>query len=123
MRTLAVPALFMLLTACASERNYRPVAPGEGPRVPRYVDLYDQPSIATMHFPRGTYALEAEDNGGYYYRSPQPLTKHAFAGGQPYDGGIYLRKGQRQKLRGYVVWAGGRTKIGNLGRAQLNFRD
>ncbi len=122
-RTLAVSALLLLLVSCASERNYHAIPPGEGPRVPRFVELNDEPSIATIHFPRGLYTLEAEDNGGYYYRSPRPLTKHAFAGVQPYDGGIYLRKDRRQKLRGYLIWAGGRTKIGNLSRARLNFRD
>ena len=90
--------------------------------MPRYVELNEEQSIATVHFPRGLYALEAEDDGGYYYRSARPLTKHAFAGLQPYDGGIYVRKAKRA-LRGYVVWAGGRTKIGNLTRAGVEFRD
>lgn len=76
-----------------------------------------------MHFPRGVYRLEAEDNAGYYYRAPRRLTKHAFAGFQSYDGGIYRRKSHPEKLRGYVVWAGGRTKIGNLSHADLEFRD
>ena len=81
------------------------------------IALEEEQSIATVHFPRGLYRLEAEDNGGYYYRSPRPLTKHAFAGLQPYQGGIYLRKTPPRRLRGYLVWAGGRTKIGNLTRA------
>lgn len=91
--------------------------------MPRYLELREEPSIATFHFPPGLYALEAEDNGGYYYRAPRQVTKHAFAGALPYDGGVYVRKGKRQKLRGYVVWAGGRTKIGNLTRADYEFRD
>ena len=90
--------------------------------MPQFIELHEEPSIATFHFPRGLYALEAEDNGGYYYRAPQHLAKHAFAGAMPYDGGIYVRKGPRKKLRGYVVWAGGRTKIGNLTQASYRFR-
>ena len=121
---LIVISLFAFLPAsCASERNYRPIPPGEGPAVPRYAELNEDRSIATVHFPHGLYTLEAEDDDGYYYRSPRPLTKHAFAGLQPYDGGIYLRKAKRAVLRGYVVWAGGRTKIGNLTRAGIKFRD
>jgi hypothetical protein len=121
---LIVTGLIALaLASCASERNYRPVSPGEGPGMPRYVELNEEHSIATVHFPRGLYTLEAEDDAGYYYRSPRPLTKHAFAGLQPYDGGIYVRKTKRAVLRGYVVWAGGRTKIGNLTRAGIKFRD
>ncbi|HMJ06347.1 MAG TPA: hypothetical protein VK474_08860 [Chthoniobacterales bacterium] len=89
--------------------------------MPHYADLLEERSIATFHFPRGLYTLEAEDNGGYYYRAPRQLTKHAFSGLQPYDGGIYVRKAKRQQFRGYVVWAGGRTKIGNLTRARIDF--
>ncbi|MFN2509381.1 MAG: hypothetical protein ABR589_11490 [Chthoniobacterales bacterium] len=113
----------LLLTSCASERNYRTLPPGAGPAVPRFIELREEPSIATFHFPRGVYSLEAEDNGGYYYRAPRQVVKHAFAGSMPYDGGIFVRKGKRQTLRGYVVWAAGRTKIGNLTRADYEFRD
>ena len=113
----------MLLTSCASERNYRPIAPGEGPHAPRYVELRKESQIATFHFPRGLYSLEAEDDGGYYYRAPRQLTKHSFAGSDPYEGGLFVRKGNRTKVRGYVVWAGGRTKIGNLSSAKYEFRN
>lgn len=111
-----------LLSSCAGEGNYHPVSPGEGPPVPRIVELRDAPSVSTYHFPAGLYALEAEDDRGYYYRAPRQVMKHAFAGAQPYDGGLFVRKGKRS-LRGYVVWAGGRTKIGDLAGANYNFRD
>ncbi|MGI8436346.1 MAG: hypothetical protein ACR2NX_05515 [Chthoniobacterales bacterium] len=91
--------------------------------MPRHVELSEEKQISTFHFPVGIYTLQAEDNGGYYYRAPQRLTKHAFPGSQTYDGGIYLRKAPPQRIRGYVVWAGGRTKIGNLTRARVEFRE
>ena len=118
-----VAAIAASLSSCASDGPYRPLPPGEGPPVARFILLHEEPSISTMHFPRGAYRLEAEDNAGYYYRAPHQLIKHAFAGFQPYNGGIYVRKSQPEKPRGYVVWAGGRTKIGNLARADLEFRD
>lgn len=111
------------LAGCSSERNFRAIPPGEGPAIPRYVDLREPLRISTVHFPVGTYVLSAQDNGGYYYRSPRQVTKHAFAGLQQYDGGIYLRKGARNQVRGYLVWGGGRTKIGNLAHANYSFRD
>lgn len=91
--------------------------------MPHFVDLRQPLSISTVHFPVGTYTLVAQDNGGYYYQSPRHVTKHAFAGLQQYDGGIYLRKGTRSRVRGYLVWGGGRTKIGNLAQADYSFRD
>ena len=123
---LHLPALLALaasLTSCASDGRYRPLPPGEGPPLPHLIVLNEEPSISTMHFPRGVYRLEAEDNKGYYYRAPRQLMKHAFAGFQAYDGGLYVRKSEPQRLRGYVVWAGGRTKIGNLSRADFEFRE
>ncbi|MEP6808932.1 MAG: hypothetical protein ABI992_01715 [Chthoniobacterales bacterium] len=114
-------AVSLLQTACSAEGSYSPLAPGEGPSLPQVVVLRDEPSISTMHFPRGVYRLEAQDNAGYYYRAPRRLMKHAFAGFQTYDGGIYVSKRSPQKLRGYLVWAGGRTKIGDLSSAHLQF--
>ena len=111
-----------LVAGCASERNYRPLPPGEGPSVPQVVELREELSISTVHFPAGNYWLHAEDDAGYYYRSPRQVTKHAFAGLQQYDGGIFVRKGSRPRVRGYIVWAGGRTKIGSVSPEVYEFR-
>ncbi len=64
-----------------------------------------------------------EDREGYYYRAPRPLMQHSFAGFTPCDGGIFLGKGDRTKVRGYIVRAGERTKFGNLARAHYILRD
>jgi hypothetical protein len=122
-RALACIAVALLLPGCVADRTYRPIPPGEGPNAPRYAVLREEPSISTFHFPRGVYSLEAEDHRGYYYRAPRQVMKHAFAGAMPYDGGIFVRKDRPKKVRAYVVWAGGRTKIGDLSRADLEFRD
>ena len=90
--------------------------------MPQVIELREELSIATVHFPPGAYWLHAEDDAGYYYRSPRQLTKHAFAGLQQYDGGIFVRKGNRPQVRGYIVWAGGRTKIGRLSSDDYEFR-
>jgi hypothetical protein len=87
------------------------------------VELRDEPQIATFHFPRGLYSLAAEDNAGYYYRAPRRVMKHSFDGFDPYDGGLFVRKDNPRMIRGYIVWAGGRTKIGNLSRGNYEFRD
>ena len=90
--------------------------------MPRLLELLEEQSIATVHFPRGDYSLASEDRDGYYYLSPRKVIKHAFAGFQSYEGGIFLsRKGDR--FRGYIIWAGGRTKIGNISPRQIQFRD
>ena len=90
--------------------------------MPHVVSIPEELSISTVHFPPGDYRLDAEDDAGYYYRSPRQVTKHAFAGLQQYDGGIFVRKGGRPRVRGYIVWAGGRTKIGNLSPEEYEFR-
>jgi hypothetical protein len=118
-RTLAC---VLLLAGCASERNYHPLPPGEGPSVPQVIALHAPVSISTVHFPAGNYSLQAEDDAGYYYRAPRQVIKHAFSGLEQYDGGIFVRKGGSARARGYIVWAGGRTKIGNLAPDDYDFR-
>ena len=90
--------------------------------MPQTIDLQEEQSIATFHFPRGRYSLQSEDNAGFYYRAPRQLIKHSFAGFAQYDGGLFVPKRDRNALRGYVIWAGGLTKIGNLSRAHYAFR-
>ena len=123
LRTVGAAVLVAtLVTACASERNFRTLPPGEGPAVPQSIEVREEVSISTVHFPAGVYSLHAEDDAGYYYRSPRQLTKHAFAGFQQYDGGVFIRKGSRPRVRGYIVWAGGRTKIGELDKDDYELR-
>jgi hypothetical protein len=112
-------ALAVLLTSCASSGR----APANSAAsIPRVIELEQEQSVSTFHFPRGLYSLQSEDDAGYYYRAPRRLIKHSFAGFAKYDGGLFVPKNDPNALRGYVVWAGGLTKIGNLGRAHYAFR-
>lgn len=109
------------LSGCVSSRHLRYVEANEPTRVPRYIELAEEQSVATVHFPPGLYSLDLEDDRGYYYRAPRSVVKHSFAGFDRYEGGIFVAKKSR-RVRGYLVWAGGRTHIGNLSRAKLSFR-
>ncbi|CAN5546054.1 hypothetical protein BH18VER1_BH18VER1_20450 [soil metagenome] len=104
------------LTSCAS----RPV---DRRPTPAAIELRDGPQISTFHFPRGIYSLADSDETGFYYVAPRKVIKHGFPGSLPYDGGIFMPKLDHNRLRAYVIWAGGRTKIGNLSRADYEFRD
>lgn len=114
----AAAAIFALalLTSCAA-------TPPDRGRVPQTIELRDEPQISTFHFPRGVYSLADSDESGFYYRAPRSVVKHAFPGSIPYDGGIFMSKEDHRRLRGYVIWAGGRTKIGDLSGAKYEFRD
>jgi hypothetical protein len=115
----AAVLLASLLVSCGGGGGYRQVSARHG--VPQFVELHDTHTINTFHFPAGTYTLEAEDNDGYYYRAPVRLAQQSFTGQMPHDGGIFVRKGKRRSMRGYVVWAAGRTRIGNLTHARHTF--
>lgn len=81
--------------------------------MPRLLRLQHEQSIATLHFPRGDYPFVREDRDGYYYRAPRGVMKHSFAGAERVDGGIFSSK-KTDRLRGYIIWAGGTTRIGNI---------
>lgn len=80
-------------------------------------------SASTLHFPAGTYTLEDSDDHGRYYRAQSPVIKHSFAGAQPYDGGIFVNARDPQRLRGYLIWAGGRTHVGDFSAVAHTFRN
>lgn len=87
-----------------------------------FVALVSDTSTGTIHFPRGLYALDSEDHHGYYYRAPGKVYQRSFSGRLPYDGGIFVSKQNRRKLRGYVIMPGGLTHVGNLSGAHYQFR-
>jgi hypothetical protein len=116
-RFFSVGVLFLVLVGCAAHQQFSRDAPG------MYLELQSSPGIATVHFPRGVYVLESNDSTGFYYRAPRSLIKHSFAGPQPYDGGIFVSRRKPARLRGYIIWAGGLTKIGDLTREPHAFRD
>lgn len=114
-RVIFLVATVVLVTSCAS------APPDRGP-LPNAIALYDEPAISTFHFPAGLYSLGDSDGSGFYYGAPGHVMKHGFHGSIPYEGGIFMRRDNHRKLRGYVIWAGGRTPIGDLSGARYEFR-
>ena len=93
------------------------ISPSEGPPARRYLQLYSEKQIATLHFPAGIYILNAVDKIGYYYRAPRGIRE----GYIWRDGGIFVSKRDPQKLRGYVFRAGTITHVGNLSHVGYRF--
>ena len=120
LRFIRLTFIALALTSCAGNRHFRPTNRSES--VPRYLELENQQSIATFHFPTGIYSLDSVDDDGYYYRSLGRVVKHSFAGPTTQNAGIFVGK-RKRVVRGYVIWGGGRTKIGNLSRARISYRD
>ena len=119
-----LPTLAFLLSACAGSSHPRLITPSEGPiRVPRYLELYSEKQIATLHFPAGVYTLNAVDKIGYYYRAPRRIGEHAGRGSIGREGGIFVSKRNPNKLRGYVYRAGTITHVGNLSHVKHRLFD
>jgi hypothetical protein len=89
---------------------------------PPFLEMRSAPSAATLHFPAGLYSLDSVDNNGYYYRAPQKIVQHSWSGGLPHDGGIFVSKRDRKKLRGYVIMPAGLTHVGNFSSTDYEFR-
>lgn len=106
-----------LLFSCAGSQHPQLVSPSEGPPSRRYIEVFHEKQVATLHFPRGTYTLSAADKIGYYYRAPRKIRE----GGAWLDGGIFVSKRDPQKLRGYVYRAGAITHVGNLSHVPHRF--
>jgi len=114
-------AVAIVLLGCAGSQHPRLISPSEGPPTRRYLELYSEKQIATLHFPAGVYTLNAVDKIGYYYRAPRKIAERAGQGSVGRDGGIFVSKRDPQKLRGYVFRAGTVTHIGNLSRVRHRF--
>jgi hypothetical protein len=115
--------LVFLLFGCAGSSHPRLITPSEGPSSPRYLEIYSERRVATLHFPAGVYTLNAVDKIGYYYRAPGKIAEH-FGGGSFWrEGGIFVSKRNPQKLRGYVFRAGTVTHVGNFSGVKHRFRE
>ena len=109
-------AVALLLTSCAT----RQVRQFDTP--PQILELQENVSRGTLHFPQGTYTFETEDSAGYYYRAPRSVRQHSFGGSYPHEGGIFVLKRDPKRIRGYIVLYGERRKMGNLSDAPHEFR-
>ena len=118
-----VLSLMFLLASCAGSRHFQAIA-AKGPSpAPRYLEIYSEVGVATLHFPAGVYTLNAVDKIGYYYRAPRKIAEHIPAGSVSLDGGIFVNKRSPGKLRGYVFRAGALTHVGDLSRSKHEFRN
>jgi len=113
-----------LLSSCAGSSHPRPITPSEGPAgTPRYLELYREKQVGTLHFPAGIYTLNSVDKIGYYYHAPRKIDEHMSGGSAGRDGGIFVSKRDPDKLRGYVWRAGAITHVGNLSHVQHRLFD
>ena len=120
-RALPIVLIALLFAGCGGTDRRRPVT-SSATTAPPFIELRSNVSAGTIHFPRGLYSLETEDQIGFYYRAPSKLSQHSFGGGYGHEGGIFVSKRDRRKLRGYVIMAAGLTHIGNLSHADYEFR-
>src|SRR4051812_23831918 len=122
LRFVSVITALLCFAACANH-HFRVASEGPPPGVPRYLELFRERQVATLHFPAGVYAFYAVDDTGIYYRAPRSIVRHT--GGVPVrrNGGIFVSKRNPKKLRGYIFYAGALTHVGDLSRAPNEFRD
>jgi hypothetical protein len=118
---LSVALIALLLGGCGGT-DRRHAVTSAATTAPRFIELRSNTSAGTIHFPRGLYSLDSEDRHGYYYRAPAKVYQHSFSGSLLRDGGIFVSKRNQRKLRGYVIMPGGVTHVGNLSRADYEFR-
>jgi uncharacterized protein YceK len=111
----------VLMSGCGGTDRRHQVNPASTTAAPA-IELLSETSAGTIHFPRGLYSLDSEDDHGYYYRAPVKVYERSFSGRLPHDGGIFVSKQNQRKLRGYVVMPGGVTHVGNLSGANYQFR-
>ena len=111
--------------ACAGSRQYQTIDPSNAASagVPPYLELRETVQVATLHFPSGTYTLNATDTKGAYYGAPAKVLEHVVGAAIPHEGGIYVRGKGNVTLRGYIYWHGGLTHVGNLSHASYTFHD
>jgi hypothetical protein len=114
-----IPTLFL---SCGGSPHPRAIS-GTTADAPHFIELKSEVRVATLHFPAGLYSLSAVDKIGYYYRAPHMISEHTAARAIPRQGGIFLSKRNRAKLRGYIYLAGAVTHVGNLSHADYQFRD
>jgi hypothetical protein len=114
-------AVLLFFAGCGGTDRRQPVSVATT-NAPPSIELLSEKATGTIHFPRGLYSLESQDQNGYYYRAPMRVYQHTASGSIPHDGGIFVSKRNQRKLRGYIVMPGGMTHIGNLSGANYQFR-
>ena len=121
-KVVALAAMSFVITACAGSPHPPAEAPGSV-NAPSTIQLEAEARVASVHFPAGIYSLSAADRIGYYYRSSRGVIQGSGPGRVVRQGGIFVSKRNRAKLRGYVYFGGSVTHVGNLSHAHYEFRE
>jgi len=114
--------LSTLLLSCGGSQRPRAVDAANVGNVPQFIELRREVRANTLHFPAGVYSLSASDKIGYYYRAPHKIAQHTASSSIKRDGGLFVSKRNRAKLRGYIYLGGGIVHVGNFSRADYTFR-
>src|SRR3954447_22373891 len=120
---ISAGAIVLLLSGCGGTDRPHPVNPAASRSTAPFIELRSDTSAGTIHFLRGLYSLDSEDQNGYYYRAPGKVYEHSFGGRIGHDGGIFVSKRNPRKLRGYVIMPGGLAHVGNLSGSDYEFRN
>jgi hypothetical protein len=118
-----VIAAAWLFAACGGSPHPRAVGNSGAVAAPASIELRSEVRVATLYFPAGIYTLTSADKIGYYYRAPRKILQHTAASSFPRDGGIFVSKRSRDKLRGYIYLGGAITHVGNFSKADYVFRN
>jgi hypothetical protein len=117
-----ISILAFLLSSCGGSQHPRAVN-AAATNVPKFIELRREVHASTVHFPAGTYSLTSADKIGYYYRAPRKIAQHTAAGSVLREGGIFVSKRNRERLRGYIYLGGAAVHVGNFSRADYAYRD
>jgi hypothetical protein len=123
MKVGATVIALSILTACGGSQHPRPISDVGKTGAPQFIELRREVRANTLHFPAGTYSLSAADKIGYYYRGPQKISQHTAGHSIAREGGLFLSKRNRTKLRGYIYLGGAVTHVGEFSHADYAFRD
>jgi hypothetical protein len=111
-----------ILTACGGSPHPRPISNAAATGASAAIELRSEVHANHLYFPAGSYALVASDKIGYYYRSPRKVLQHTVANSFPREGGLFVSKRDRTKIRGYIYLGGAITHVGNFSHADYAFR-
>ena len=121
-RAFLLSTLAFLLFGCGGSQHPRAVSAAATANAPQFIELRREVRANTLHFPAGIYSLSSADKIGYYYRAPRKIVQHAAGTSMLREGGIFVSKGNREKLRGYIFLGGAVTQVGNFSHADYAFR-
>jgi hypothetical protein len=105
-------SVVLLAAGCSS---MRPIA--SSPPVPRIVmaePFTASQGYKTLAFPAGEYSPVYEDNGGYYYQAPVKIVRKGAMMSDMCDGGLYVKRGDNQPKRYYLVDNTGHVVFGPI---------